>query len=1598
MPAIFSKFNSATVAIVEQESNSKPPYMRPGDPTAQTCVDWERACRKYANNKDIPANKVVKRTLDGIEDVRFIDWIELDRPYFEAMTLDEFMTVFRKTHLPAHWQDDTRIALSRMQQDSISFWDFQVAVQTTNALLKGTPYHLDEAKLRERIQSGMDQVLYSQATNAKCNEIADLREWLAKVKDLDDEKRFERQQNIKAFEACAAATRAASRAVNTSQNVTSSSVLNGPSRKVNTPVPVSTTFSKADYPPKLSEEEKTLLLKYDGCLKCRKPFVYHKGSDKVPGCNFPVGTNYKPVTFATITSTMPVNYKVAKVAAIVPVSTIAGPSSAGHPVAAVFPGNANPVDYAAPNISSVIGGSGDPDSSVSADSGIPAISAIIDNVDTSAALAMNVPADIFAPLSVPHMFWRATAAAAATPDDIPIPFDCLIDNGSHLVLIRNSLAEDLSLRRHKLPQPIETEVAMREGEKKVILKLYEYVKLRLYDSSGEYATKSVRAIIAPNLVSPVILGLPFLSHNSIVVDHAARTVIDKVLNFDLMNPSVRPPPVPPKRKLRDIFNEIKDDRTLMVAELNMVCAERKVLMRRKFEPVRSVDVVAAVRVRIETLAAQEHLDRMSDAVKDKYSKVFNPIPHVDELPTDVYCRITLKDATKTFTTRSYSSPRKYKEAWAVLIQQHLDAGRIRPSNSAHASPAFLVPKSDSAELPRWVNDYRQLNANTVLDAFPLPRVEDILADCAKGKIWSKMDMTNSFFQTRVHPDDIHLTAMTTPLGLYEWLAMPMGLKNSPPIHQRRMVAALRHLIGKICHVYLDDIVIWSDTVAEHTKHIDMVMKALAAAKLHLNPKKCKFFRLELDFLGHHISARGIEPNSSKVEKILNWPVPRSATDVRAYLGLVRYVSAFLPKLADHTIVLTPLTTKDAHKHFPPWTDEHQCAFESIKSLVVSSECLTVIDHEDPGNNKIFVTCDASDWRTGAVLSFGPTWETARPVAYDSMQLKAAEKNYPIHEKELLAIIRALKKWRTDLLGSPIYVYTDHKTLENFDTQKDLSRRQLRWQEFLSQYEINMIYIPGPDNTVADALSRLPEDTDEIPIPHESWLSPVAAVLSIATDQTVLDAIKCGYTVDDYCVKIAETSVPGTKFVNGLWYVGDRLLIPRVGDIRENLFRLAHDVLGHFGADKSYAVLRDAYYWPNMRRDLEKSYIPSCQDCQRNKSRTTKAPGPLHPLAVPDARGSSIAMDFIGPLKPDQGFDCILTITDRLGADIRIIPTQINISAEDLAVLFFDHWFCENGLPTEIISDRDKLFISQFWTALSALCGVKLKMSSAYHPQTDGSSERTNKTVNQSLRYHVDRSQKGWVRALPRIRFAMMNTVNASTGFSNFQLHLGRSPRLIPPIVPTQLPDTIRSAASTAESVITRVNTDVKEAQDNLFKAKLFQEHYANANRGSEFVYKVGDDVMLSTFNRRREYRLKGEKRSAKFFPRWDGPYKVIKAHPESSSYTLDLPRDRNSFPTYYSSELKLHVANDPALFPSRVHSRPGPVLTPNGLQEYEIARILDARPRGRGYQFLIRWKGYGPEADEWLPATLLEDCEALDRWYESGGHGPGNARYLPTGF
>ena len=309
----------------------------------------------------------------------------------------------------------------------------------------------------------------------------------------------------------------------------------------------------------------------------------------------------------------------------------------------------------------------------------------------------------------------------------------------------------------------------------------------------------------------------------------------------------------------------------------------------------------------------------------------------------------------------------------------------------------------------------------------------------------------------------------------------------------------------------------------------------------------------------------------------------------------------------------------------------------------------------------------------------------------------------------------------------------------------------------------------------------------------------------------------------------------------------------------------------------------------------------------------------------------------------------------LGADYRILPCKTSDTTTTFALWFFDGWYCEHGLPNNIFSNCDKLFLSQFWKALTHITGVKLKMSTAYHPQTDGSSERTNKTLNQAICYHVSCNQLGWVCVLPRIRFDMMNTVNASTGFSGFQLLTGQLPRIIPSLTalpPSPAPTGDDDAVKQAMTILQKLEDDVQAAKDNLLLAKVTQVHQKNKHRSPEKQYAVGDKVMLLTFHRRREYVQKGQNRVTKFMPRFDGPYTITRAFPIRSVYAIDMPNCPNLYSTFHTPLLKPFIANDPLLFPSWIQSQPDTVVTENG-EEWFINRIVDEWKRGRGYQYLV---------------------------------------------
>jgi hypothetical protein len=354
------------------------------------------------------------------------------------------------------------------------------------------------------------------------------------------------------------------------------------------------------------------------------------------------------------------------------------------------------------------------------------------------------------------------------------------------------------------------------------------------------------------------------------------------------------------------------------------------------------------------------------------------------------------------------------------------------------------------------------------------------------------------------------------------------------------------------------------------------------------------------------------------------------------------------------------------------------------------------------------------------------------------------------------------------------------------------------------------------------------------------------------------------------------------------------------------------------------------------------------------------------------------MDFIGSLPLDMGFDCILSITDHLNSDIRIIPTKTTLTAEELASVFFNEWYCENGLPLEIVSDHDKLFISKFWNHLMILTGVRHKLSTSSHPQTNGASEQSNKTINRCLRFHVEHNQTGWAKSLPFVHFHIMNIVNSSTGFSPFQLHFGRSPHILPPLFlsPTDpSPEDI-----TTWTVIESIQNHIAEARDNLTVAKISQSFHANKKRSANTIYNIGDKVMLSTLNRRRQYKAAGKHRVAKFMPRFDGPYIVVDVHPSASMVTLDIPNASNLFPTFHTAHVKHFQENDDLKYPSCSLTRLGPILV-DDIPKYTFDRILDHKKlRGDNFKYLVCWAGYGPEDDLWIAGRDLQDNEALDTY------------------
>ena len=892
-----------------------------------------------------------------------------------------------------------------------------------------------------------------------------------------------------------------------------------------------------------------------------------------------------------------------------------------------------------------------------------------------------------------------------------------------------------------------------------------------------------------------------------------------------------------------------------------------------------------------------------------------------------------------------------------------DKGYIQPSVSPFGAPVLFVPKKDGGM--RMCVDYRALNRVTVHNRYPLPRIDELLDRLRGAKFFTKIDLRSGYHQIRVHPDDVHKTAFRTRYGHFEFLVLPFGLTNAPATFMHLMHSIFREHLDSFIIIFLDDILVYSGDMETHVTHVRQTLAILREHQLYAKVSKCSFFQHRVEYLGHIVSSEGLSPDPAKVAAVADWKVPTSVTEVRSFLGLAGYYRRFIPQFAKIAAPLTNLTRKNTPF---TWSLREGEAFEQLKTVLLHAPVLQLADPE----RTFVVTTDASDFAIGAVLS--QRWDDGEhPVAYESRKMNAAEGNYATHEKELLAVIHALRTWRHYLLGNSFTVVTDHNSLKYLHTQPNLSRRQARWAEFLAEFEFDFVYRPGKGNVVADALSRLN-------------VANCGTTSKVHHREDLFRGLEQAYKKETETKRLLEGLGDRKDFQviqNKIYYTGNgrmQLYLP-MGDYRDLILKECHDsrYAGHLGVKKTAELILRDFYWPTVQADVA-TYVATCEDCQRNKPSNKRPAGLLQPLEVPGHRWERISMDFITHLpKTKTGYDALFVVNDYVTKLMILRPTHSVATAVDTARLFVDSVVRAHGLPRVIVSDRDPRFTSHFWREVHRVMGTTLAMSSGFHPQTDGQTERANRSIEEMLRAFVGRRQNDWDERLGMIEFAYNNAVHSSSGFTPFYLCYGRHP-----VSPVNLLSQVESKNEAADSFLRQMEEDVAQAISNLKRAQDKQKSYADKRR-RELEFQVGDQVLLATKNLPLQVAAGG---SRKLGPLYCGPFTVLEKY--TAAYRLQLPPHMRIHPVFHVSQLKLYKkpTNE-----ERTYQKPDPVLTDAGVEEYEVEEIINHRKRRRGKtttkEYLILWKGYPAHDMTWEPEDNV--ANAPEKIAEYFGRVEGNA-------
>jgi len=948
-------------------------------------------------------------------------------------------------------------------------------------------------------------------------------------------------------------------------------------------------------------------------------------------------------------------------------------------------------------------------------------------------------------------------------------------------------------------------------------------------------------------------------------------------------------------------------------------------------------------------------------------------------------------STPPFGTIYSMSPAEL-EILRKYIEDNLRRRFIRHSQSPCGAPILFAKKPDGTL--RLCVDYRALNKITTKNRYPLPLIGELLDRISRAKFFTKFDVRDGYHRLRMAEGEEWKTAFRCRYGLFEYNVMPFGLCNAPGTFQHYMNDTFRDFLDKFLIIYLDDLLIYSDTLAEHKKHVRMVLERLQEAGLCLKPSKCQFHVQEVAFLGFLVGPTGVRMDPAKVEAITSWPAPESVHEVRVFLGLANFYRRFIKNFSKMATPMTALLKKNRRFR---WTQEAQSSFDELKLAFTTAP---ILRHFNPSLPTV-VEADASDYAQGGVVSQrDPETSELHPIAFWSRKFNTAELNYEIYDKEMLAIVETMGHYRHyfEGLGQQTVIFSDHKNLLWFTETKIYNRRQARWAEKLSRFDFKIVFRPGKQGGKPDALSRRPDYTlgkdasertmtflkpeqidtslidPEDPILATYLLNAVDATPAAPENtraQNILAALDQDPDIGPYLPQIRDPALPRSNGdspylrpfsadVQGMVLYNGRVYVPAVDQIKVEILREHHDAktAGHLGQEKTLELLARSYYWPRMRQFVNE-YVNTCETCVRNKIPRHAPFGDLQPLPIPAGPWQSVSMDFIVELPPSDGYDAIFVCVDRLTKMAHFVPTTSDVTAEQAAQLYCQHVWKLHGLPVDTVSDRGSQFVSHFTRHLLKRLDIQGNRSTAYHPQSDGQTERVNQTLEQYLRIYCDYQQDDWHQLLPLAEFVYNNTQNSSTRISPFFANYGYHPRCSV---------TVANAESTnpaAEALLDRLQAVHTELKVNLQQAQDRYKRQHDRHTRPAPTIAVGDKVWL---NRRN---IRTTRPSRKLDVKRMGPFQVLEVVGDGKlAYKLELPLPmRRLHPVFHVSLLEPYREN---VLPGRVQEPPPPVEV-EGEVEYEVAAILDSKIERGKLKYLVDWVNYGPEERTWEPVENVEN-------------------------